>query len=179
MNYNIIVAVCNGNGIGKDNTLPWDKISEDMKNFSKLTKGKGNNAIIMGKNTYKSIGRPLPNRVNIVLSTSLNEDVEEKNIRVFKNIDQCVKFCNDKRFDEVWVIGGESIYRQFLNLNYIKTIYKTNINRNLECDTFFPDISDDFCLQDTKELAPSVKSTILTQNCNYNREFINCSGQPI
>ena len=117
MNYNIIVATCEDNGIGNDNKLPWDKIPEDMRNFSKLTKGKGNNAIIMGKNTYLSIGRPLPNRVNIILSTSLNELTEEKNIYVFKTIDECVKFCESKQFDDVWVIGGESIYRQFLELD--------------------------------------------------------------
>ena len=124
MNYNIIVATCEDNGIGKDNQLPWDKIPEDMNNFSKLTKGNGNNAIIMGKNTYKSIGRPLPGRVNIVLSSTLNEEREEKNIYVFRNIDDIVQFCNDKAFDDVWVIGGETIYSQFLDLNYI---HKTQV----------------------------------------------------
>lgn len=152
MNYNIIVAVCNDNGIGKDNQLPWDRISEDMRLFSKLTKGNGNNAIIMGKNTYQSIGRPLPNRTNIVLSSSLNEEKEEKNIYVLKDISSCIKFCTDKSFDEVWVIGGESIYRQFLDLDLIQKIYKTEINKTIECDTFFPLIPDKFYLTNTTVL---------------------------
>lgn len=180
MNYNIIVAVCNDNGIGKDNKLPWDKIHEDMRNFSKLTRGKGNNAIIMGKNTYKSIGRPLPNRVNIVLSNSLNKETEEKNIHVVKNIDQCVQFCNDKKFDEVWVIGGESIYKQFLDLNYIQKIYKTTINQKIECDTFFPLVPNIFhkC-NDVQDLSPLVQLTILNRNSNYNKELIDYSRQPV
>ena len=177
MNYNIIVAVCEDNGIGKDNKLPWDKIPEDMINFSKLTKGNGNNAIIMGKNTYKSIGKPLPCRVNIVLSSSLNKEQEEKNIRVFQNIDQCVKFCNDKCFDEVWVIGGESIYVQFLHLNYIQKIYKTNINQKIECDTFFPQISDTFHVySNVQQLSQSVKLTILNRNYNYDKELVRTTA---
>ena len=173
MHYNIIVAVCNKNGIGKDNKLPWDKIPQDMQNFSKLTKGAGNNAIIMGKNTYLSIGRPLPSRVNIILSTSLNEVNEEKNIYVLKTIDECIKFCNDKNFDEVWVIGGESIYRQFLDLNYIQKIYKTNINKKIECDTFFPYISDKFYLEKTIILDSLVNITIWNRyNNNNNIESI-------
>ena len=103
-------------------------------------------------NTYLSIGRPLPCRVNIVLSTSLNEvnkEKEEKDIHVFKTIEECINFCNNKNFDEVWVIGGESIYRQFLDLNYIQKIYKTNINKKIECDTFFPYISNKFYLEET------------------------------
>lgn len=160
MNYNIIVAACDNNGIGKDNNLPWNKIPEDMRNFSKLTKGNGNNAIIMGKNTYLSIGRPLPNRTNIVLSSSLNELTEEKNIHVFKTIDECNKFCTDKNFDEVWVIGGESIYRQFLDLDCIQKIYKTNINRKIKCDTFFPIIPNNFYLTKNLTLAQSVVLSI-------------------
>ena len=171
MIYNIIVAVCEDNGIGKDNKLPWDNIPEDMRNFSKLTKGKGNNAIIMGKNTYKSIGRPLPGRVNIVLSSTLNEDIEEKNIHVFKNIDKTIQFCNKKKFDEVWVIGGESIYSQFLDLNYIQNIYKTTINQKIECDTFFPQISESFYLQDTKNLTSSIQLTVHTQNINFKKKI--------
>jgi dihydrofolate reductase len=162
INYNIIVATCEDNGIGKDNNLPWSKNPEDMRNFSKLTRGNGNNAIIMGKNTYKNIGRPLPCRTNIVLSSSLNEKTEEKNIHVFKTIDECTKFCTDKNFDEVWVIGGESIYRQFLDLDYIQKIYKTNINKKIECDTFFPIIPEEFYL--TKNLTLS-QSVILSVWC--------------
>ena len=163
MNYNIIVATCEDNGIGKDNKLPWDKIPEDMRNFSKLTKGRGNNAIIMGKNTYESIGKPLPNRVNIILSKTLNLSHEE-NMRVFRTIDEIVNFCNNQNFDDVWVVGGESIYKQFLDLNYIQKIYITNINMEIECDTFFPAISNNFYIEETINLNPSACLSIWNRN---------------
>ena len=67
MQYKLIVAVCKHNGIGYRDTLPW-KIKEDLKHFSKLTKGNGKNAIVMGKNTWNSIGgSPLPKRDNLIL----------------------------------------------------------------------------------------------------------------
>ena len=73
MNINIIVAYCKNNGIGLNNQLPWN-IPEDLKRFSEITKGSGNNAIIMGKNTHESIGKVLPDRYNIVLSRTIKFD---------------------------------------------------------------------------------------------------------
>ena len=72
MIFKIIVALDNKHGIGKNNTIPW-KCSKDLKYFFKLTTGNGNNAIIMGKNTYDSIGKILRMRENIILSSTLNE----------------------------------------------------------------------------------------------------------
>ena len=72
MYFKLIVAVCKNYGIGKNNTLPWN-IKEDLKHFSKITKGNGNNAIVMGRNTWNSFnGRHLKNRDNLILSTSLS-----------------------------------------------------------------------------------------------------------
>ena len=71
MNYNIIVAICENNGIGYNNSLPWN-IKEDLKIFSKLTKGNNNNAIIMGRNTFESLPNNfLPKRDNLILSSSI------------------------------------------------------------------------------------------------------------
>ena len=70
MNFKLIVAVDKNNGIGKNNKIPW-YFSEDLKYFAKMTKGGGNNAIIMGRKTYESIGNyPLPKRTNIIISSS-------------------------------------------------------------------------------------------------------------
>ena len=72
MNYKIIAAVCQDRGIGKDGTLPW-KIAEDMQFFSKLTKGNGKNAVIMGKKTWDSFkGRSLIERDNLIISSTLS-----------------------------------------------------------------------------------------------------------
>ena len=143
MNFKIIVAVDKNFGIGLNNNLPWNYKS-DMKFFREITKGCGNNAVVMGKNTYLSIGRPLPGRKNIILSTSL-KDVS-KNIDIFQNINDLCEFCKDKNYDSIWIIGGESIYRQFLELKLVNVIYLTEINEIYECDTFFPELFDDFIL---------------------------------
>jgi len=140
---NIIVACCEKQGIGYKNTLPWH-FKKDLKYFAKLTKGTGNNAIVMGKNTWNSLPRrPLPGRDNLVLSTTLDGD------NCFKNIKQLKEHINNKNYDEVWIIGGSQIYQQFIEDNDVKRIYLTNVERNYECDTFFPKFSDEFLLIDT------------------------------
>jgi len=134
-----IVAFDNNKGIGLLNKLPW-KINEDMKKFVKLTKGNGKNAIIMGRNTWLSLkNKPLADRFNIVISTTLDR-ISNNNVSIFNNLEDAIIFCKDK-FEEVWVIGGEKIYNEFLNRNLIDELYITEINKNYKCDTFFPEIN--------------------------------------
>ncbi len=134
----LIVAVDNNYGIGKDNKLPWNHKS-DLKYFSKLTKGNNNNCIIMGNNTYNSIGRYLPNRKNIILSKSKQSD----NINIFNDINSIVTFINNN-YDDVWVIGGLQIYNLFIKENLIDEIFITHIDFDYNCDIFFPKLSEDF-----------------------------------
>lgn len=137
---NIIVAHCNNYGMGKDNNLPW-YFKRDLRYFSKKTKGDGNNAILMGKNTWLSLPRrPLPNRDNFVLSTSLNIN------NCFRSINEAKEYFNNHNYDEVWIIGGSSIYEQFINDSDVKKIYVSEIKKEYECDTFFPKFSDDYVL---------------------------------
>tara|TARA_B100000482_G_C12462885_1_gene241682 strand:- start:109 stop:627 length:519 start_codon:yes stop_codon:yes gene_type:complete len=136
---NIIVAMDERHGIGKNNLLPWN-IPCDLKYFSKLTKGKGNNAIIMGRKTHDSINRVLPNRKNIVLSNNPNYSVKEGAI-LFSCYDEVISYINSQCFDEVWVIGGSSIYRLFLE-NNVNNVYITQIPGDYSCDTTFPSLSD-------------------------------------
>ncbi len=160
-NINLIVAICNNNGIGINNTLPW-KVSSDLKKFRNLTQGKGNNAIIMGKNTWNSIGsKPLAKRDNLILSTSLeieetfgelsngelsngeltNGELATSNIvKSFKNIDDLKKFYNSKNYDELWIIGGEKVYKLFMDNKLVNNLYITYIDYDFECTTFFPKI---------------------------------------
>jgi dihydrofolate reductase len=138
MNYNLIVASCNNYGIGYNGSLPWH-IPNDLKRFSKLTKGQGNNAVIMGRKTWDSLPiKPLPNRINIVLTSNnelINKYKDNKEIIFLSTFDDIDNFCNFKKFDEVWVIGGVSIYKHYINIGKIKEIYMTYINMNFECDT--------------------------------------------
>lgn len=137
---NIIVAYCNNYGIGKDKSLPWH-FKTDLNYFSKKTKGSGNNAILMGKNTWLSLPRrPLPNRDNFVVSSSLNM----KNC--FGSINEAKEYFNNHNYDNVWIIGGSSIYKQFINDRDVKKIYVSEIKKEYECDTFFPKFSDDYLL---------------------------------
>ena len=151
---NIIVAHCNNYGIGKDNNLPWH-FKTDLRYFSKKTKGEGNNAILMGKNTWLSLPRrPLPNRDNFVLSTTLETN------NCFKSINEAKEYFNNHNYHEVWIIGGSSIYEQFINDPDVKKIYVTIIEKDYECDTFFPKFSDDYLLTSSHfEMENDVKLT--------------------
>ena len=122
MIVNIIVAYCNNNGIGKDNSLVWN-IKSDMIKFKKLTIGNGNNAIIMGKNTFISLNNELglDNRTNLILSKSLSIDKYNGTSRIksFETIQSLEEFVKMQNYDIIWVIGGEQIYKLFLD-NYKK-----------------------------------------------------------
>jgi len=146
MKFKIIVAMDKKNGIGLNNTLPW-KFKKDMQFFKEMTKGDGNNAIVMGKNTFFSINKHLSGRDNLILSTSITEI--PNHCYLFKHIEELVLFCKDKKYDNVWIIGGETIYKQFIELQYVSDIYITKIDAIYNCDTFFPTIPDGFQLSTT------------------------------
>jgi len=134
MEYNIIVATTSDGGIGFKNQLPWPHNSADMKRFAKLTKGSGNNAIVMGRKTWESLPRgALPGRVNIVMSRTL-EKIEEG--LVFDSLEETIKHCEERRYEKVWVIGGAEIYKIFLKKEIIQEIYKTLIPGEYECDCY-------------------------------------------
>lgn len=152
MIINIIVAYCNNNGIGKDNSLVWN-IKSDMAKFKQLTSGTGNNAIIMGKNTFLSLNNEygLANRDNLILSKSLklSKYNGKHKVQSFINVQSLEEFVKTQNYDTIWVIGGEQIYRLFLD-NYTKDdksifniskIYITYINKDYECTSFFPDLA--------------------------------------
>ena len=128
----MIVAVAENGAIGKDNNLLWH-ISGDLKRFKAITTG---HSIIMGRKTYLSFPkRPLPDRKNIILTTG---DNTYEGAFIAKNIEQALALCDS---DEVFIIGGESIYRQFLP--YTTKIYLTRVHRSYEADTFFPTLNMD------------------------------------
>jgi dihydrofolate reductase len=135
--YNMIVAFDKERGIGNKNTLPWH-FSEDLKRFSKLTKGSGNNAIVMGKNTWNSLPKkPLPNRDNLILSTTL-QLIPNNSIKIFSNTTLLQDFCNKQKYDTVWIIGGSQVYKELITELDINLIYVTLIHDIYNCDTFFP-----------------------------------------
>ena len=128
MNISIIVAMSKNRVIGRDNDMPWH-LSNDLKNFKKITMGK---MVVMGRLTYQSIGRPLPNRQNIILSRNF----VDTNVLIFNNLQEVLNFSKDE--DEVFIIGGEDIYRQ--TINKANKIYLTTIDEEIAGDKYFPDI---------------------------------------
>ena len=174
MIINVIVAHCQKNGIGNDNLLPW-KIKSDLQKFKKLTTGVGNNAIIMGKNTWLSINsRPLNDRDNLILSSSLvTHQKEEMNqtrqTKFFKNINELKNFIDKKHYDELWIIGGTQIYDLFLNkqeLFTINNIYITYIDKKFECDAFFPFLDTNKYNFISKSIHNSIKN--ISEQQDYN-----------
>ena len=128
MNLSIIVAMSKNRVIGKDNKMPWH-LSNDLKNFKKITIGK---TIVMGRLTYDSIGKALPERKNIVLSRNLIDS----NVFVFDNFEEVLNFTKDE--DEVFIIGGQDIYSQ--TIDKVNKLYLTTIDANIEGDKYFPEI---------------------------------------
>lgn len=124
----IIVAVGKNGAIGCANKLLWH-ISEDLKRFRALTTG---HAVVMGRKTYDSIGRPLPNRKNIVVSRQ--NDLRIEGVEVFSTLEAALAAAGDDAF----VIGGEQIYRQTLPL--AQKLYLTQVEQEHEADAFFPEI---------------------------------------
>jgi len=127
-----IVAMAEGHVIGNVGAIPWH-LPEDFKFFKATTMG---HAILMGRKTYESIGKPLPSRENIVLSLTISDT---PGLTVIQSIDD-LKEPTDGR--DLFVIGGEEIYR--LLLPRIQELYVTKVPRTIEGDTHFPDFESQF-----------------------------------
>jgi dihydrofolate reductase/thymidylate synthase len=145
--YKIISAFCKNRGIGNAGKLPWN-IKKDMAYFKNTTSFVSNkkkmNAVICGKNTWESIPskfRPLPNRLNIVVSTTMKP---QENVIVCRNIDEVMDYVHDnrKKIESSYIIGGSSLYEQFLEKDLVSDIYTTRIDKNYQCDKFMPEIDE-------------------------------------
>lgn len=129
----IVVAMGEKNEIGNDNQLLWH-LPRDLKHFKELTSG---HPVIMGRKTYESIGKPLPNRTNIVISR--RNDWFEEGILIVGSIKEALKFA--KKIDEnIFIIGGGTIYEQTIDL--ADKLEVTLVKAHLEADTFFPKIDE-------------------------------------
>ncbi|MBN1338028.1 MAG: dihydrofolate reductase [Bacteroidales bacterium] len=131
MNISIIVAIARNNAIGKDNRLLWH-LREDLKRFKKLTTG---HTVVMGKRTYFSLPvRPLPNRRHIVITDIPGEQIDDC-VMAWSIEDAILKMDPE---GENFIIGGASVYRQFLP--YAGKLYITWVHEFFEADTFFPEL---------------------------------------
>ena len=129
-----LVALSNNYVIGANNDLPW-KLKKDLQHFSAYTQNK---AIVMGRKTFESIGRPLPNRKNIVISSTLSSTNE---IQIVNSLEQAIAEATDwnkenNLFEEVVLIGGGYIFKESINL--VNKLILTRVNCDIDGDVFYP-----------------------------------------
>jgi dihydrofolate reductase len=130
-----IVAAAQNGVIGVNNGLPWN-IPEDMKFFREKTTGK---AMIMGRKTFESVGHPLPNRLNVVVTR--NKDYKAEGAHVFQTLQEAIEFCKtqtDKYGDEIFIIGGGEIFKDSMDI--VDVIYLTRIYKFYPGDIVYPEL---------------------------------------
>lgn len=131
----IIVAKAKNNVIGKENKLLWH-LPEDLKRFKELTTG---HVIIMGRKTFESIGKVLPNRKHIIFSNNPDFKVNDENVEVVHSMLQIQEYIENE--EENFVIGGAMIYN--LLMPHVKKMYITEVEKEFEGDAFFPKVNLD------------------------------------
>lgn len=142
IHVSMIAAVGRDLAIGVDNGLPWH-IPEDFKFFKDKTIGK---PIIMGRKTYESIGRPLPKRLNIIVTRNKESVQQSEMVRVVTSIEQAIKeakeWATENGVDEIMIGGGQQIYKEALP--HADIVYLTEIEADIpNADTYFPSLGSD------------------------------------
>ena len=139
----IIVAKAKNNIIGKENKLVWS-LPADMKRFRELTTG---HVIIMGRKTFESLGKILPNRKHVVFTQNPDFKVDDENVQIVHSMLEIKEYIDND--EENFVIGGAMIYS--LLMPHVTKMYVTEINKDFEGDTFFPKINLDIWKETRRE----------------------------
>lgn len=141
----LIAAMSQNHVIGRDNELPWH-LPADLKHFKAITMGK---PILMGRKTYESIGRPLPGRLNLILSRQTDLDID--GCTVVATVNRAIELAMKIGANELIIIGGAQLYAQ--TIDQADCLYLTMVQTTLEGDAFFP------------EFNPSEWSLVESQSC--------------
>lgn len=134
----IIAAIADNHALGKDNQLLWH-LSEDLKFFKRTTQ---NHPIIMGRKTFDSIGRALPNRLNIIVSKQL-KDGDIAGCSIVSSLTEAIDLAKKHETEEIFIIGGAQIYALALSEELVDRLLLTQVKQNFEADVFFPQFSLD------------------------------------
>ncbi|MCP4050538.1 MAG: dihydrofolate reductase [bacterium] len=152
MVFSIIAAIENNNGLGFEGQIPW-QLSADMRYFKKITtttnSSSKKNVVIMGRNTWNSLSdkyRPLPDRLNIVLSRHAAEQFSKSTIWTtsLQKALNLVELEYSSAAEQVFVIGGATIYKEALKSVECETLYLTRIMKDIKCDCFFPEYNKEY-----------------------------------
>ena len=161
MKITLVAAIASNNVIGKENSLPWN-IPEDLKRFKQMTSG---HTILMGRKTFDSIGRPLPNRQNIVMTK--DENFEREGIKVINDFYEALELIKESN-EDVFVIGGSKIYELFEPV--ANSLAITRILKDFEGDAFFPDINWNLWQIEKEEKFFDEKSKIECKLIEYSKK---------
>jgi len=128
----VIAAIATNNALGKDNDLIWH-LPADLKRFKKVTTG---HYIVMGRNTFESIGRPLPNRTTIIITR--NKNYFKEGCLIANSLEQAVEMSMGEA--QVFIIGGAQIYKETIAKNLAQQLDITLVHKDFEADVYFPEI---------------------------------------
>ncbi|MEX6627038.1 dihydrofolate reductase [Tenacibaculum salmonis] len=128
----IIAAIANNNALGKDNDLIWH-LPADLKRFKKVTSG---HYILMGRNTFESIGRPLPNRTSVIITR--NNDYLKDGCLVAHSLEEAIELSKDET--DIFIIGGAQVYKEAIENNLVDKLDICLVHHSFEADVFFPNI---------------------------------------
>ena len=180
MSFNIIVAVDEKNGIGKNNSIPWT-CKEDLRYFYKITttvKKEGlKNIIVMGRKTYESLPKkPLKNRVNIVLSKTTSQNDYPDDVVLMSSLDDVLKYYNThkKGLDKIWIIGGSKLYEEAYNHPVCRDIHVTRIEGDYGCHVRFPEINfNNFQIIETEYLKNFTKVQVYRKVNKQEEQYLD------
>ena len=160
MTVSIVVAISQNHAIGKDNKLLW-YLPNDLKHFKTITTG---HTVIMGRKTYESVGKPLPNRRNIIIT---RQNITIEGCEVVSSIEAALALCADEA--EVFIVGGAEIYRQSLHLT--DRIYLTIVHKEFDGDSYFPEIEANVWKETAREdHEPDIKNSLPYSFITFERQ---------
>jgi len=160
----IVAAMSENRAIGRDNGLPWNRISADLKRFKTLTMG---HHLIMGRRTYDSVGKPLPGRINVVVTRNPGALSYPPEVKIASSLQEAITIAAGD--EEIFIGGGAEIFRQALPI--IDRIYLTIVHATLEGDTFFPDFDpSDWVVVTSSEHGADEKNEYPMTFVDYERE---------
>lgn len=139
----IIAAIGERNELGKNNDLIW-YLPADLKRFKKVTTG---HTIIMGRNTFESIGKPLPNRRSIIITR--NKDYRQEGCEVVYSLEEAIEMVSNH--DQAFIIGGAQIYKESMAKDLVDGLDITRVHQEFEADVFFPEIDENTWKVTSKE----------------------------
>ena len=130
----IIAAIAKNNALGKNNDLIWH-LPADLKRFKKITIG---HHILMGRNTFESIGKPLPNRTTIIITR--NENYTKDGCLIANSLEEAIEMAQEDK--QIFILGGAQIYKYAIENDLVNALDITLVHHEFEADAFFPEIDD-------------------------------------